>query len=741
MRSIKFFIPVIVIFLTGITLYGQNLNKLDSLKVKLTQEKSDTGKIVLLYRISYELQFSDLALSEKYANDALDESERIHFRKGTGNSLIQLGNIRQQKGENIKAEEYYLKALEILREADDLEGIAICYNNMGIISHNKNDLPGALRYYRKSVEINRKTGKIRVEASSLYGIGTIYENQEKYDSALYYYFQAISLSESAGDNRLLAYGKMSLANVYFAMENYAQSLRYNEEAIVLLEKSENYFGLLKVYSALGQTAELLDTSSLAIWFYNQALKISEYVSSPSDQAVVYYSIARLKENTRDLDSARFNYEKSHLLFKNSGNRENEALSLIALARIQNYLYDFNTAKVLLTEALAIGEETQYPSVITSGYREMAMTYSGLKEFKKAFSYINKYSLLKDSLLTSEKQKQILELQTRFETEKKEKENIILRQGKKILQSARNFLIIGALLLILLAIVIYRSLTIKKRDNRILQQQKEEIKRQKEIVEQQKTSITDSIRYAKRIQSAMLPPQELVDQNIPDSFILYLPRDIVSGDFYWIRQLSESVILVCAADCTGHGVPGAFMSMLGMSLINDIVNLNEDQLITGEYTPADILNELRERIKKSLRQTGKEGEARDGMDISLCLIDKESRKIIYSGANNPVYIVSKEELTELKATRNPIGIYLSEKSFTNQVIEAAGGSVLYMFSDGYSDQIGSDGGKFLSKNFKQLLTKISDRPMSEIKETLHKTHTDWRKEEEQVDDILVAGIRI
>jgi len=184
-----------------------------------------------------------------------------------------------------------------------------------------------------------------------------------------------------------------------------------------------------------------------------------------------------------------------------------------------------------------------------------------------------------------------------------------------------------------------------------------------------------------------------------------------------------------------------MSMLGMSLLNDIVNSNYDQVATGIFTTADILNELRERIKNLLRQTGKEGEARDGMDMSLCMIETDTGIIRYSGANNPVYIVHNGILTELKSTRNPIGIYLNEISFLNQFTEVASGAVLYMFSDGYSDQLGSEGGKFLSKNFKNLLTGISHLPMEEIKETLHKTHLEWRGEEEQVDDISVVGIRI
>jgi serine phosphatase RsbU (regulator of sigma subunit) len=721
--------------------YGQSLTKLDSLKIRLSQEKSDTGKVILYYRISYELQFADLEQSQTYAQKALENAEELKYSKGIGNSLIQLGNIEHIKGNNIKSEEYNLRALGILTKIYDLPGIAICYNNLGILAHSSNDYSTAIEYYNKSLKINREIGRRPGEATSMFCIGTVYENQANYDSALNYYLKAQTISESISDIRLMAYGKTSLANVYSKMENYIKSMEYNEEAIELFERSGNNLGLLKVYNSLGQTAEYLDSTSMAIWFYRQALNISYKIQSPNDQANIFFSIGQLFENTGIIDSARANYKKSYLLYKQTDNKENLSLSLIVLARLKNYNNDYRGAIELLDEALKIAKEIQSPSALTEAYREIAMTYSGLKDFRKAFSYLNRYSAIKDSMMTVEKQKQILELQTQFETEKKEKENVILHKNQQILQTTRNSLIIGALLLLTIAILILRSLKLKKRDNKLLRQQKEEIERQKEIVEIQKTSITDSIRYARRIQSAMLPPGELLQHNLPDSFVLYLPRDIVSGDFYWLRQLSEKRIMICVADCTGHGVPGAFMSMLGMSLLNDIANNNQARIVNNEFTPSHILNELRERIKSSLRQTGKEGEARDGMDLSLCIIEKDTGQLRYSGANNSIYVVNNEILTELKATRNPIGIYLNEISFTNQMVEINPGSVLYMFSDGYSDQIGTDGKKFLSKNFKNLLAGISHLPMEEIKETLHKTHIDWRKNEEQVDDILVIGIKI
>jgi len=731
---------VIVFTFLQLVLHGQNHNKLDSLRQKLLTEKSDTGIVILKYRIAYELQFSDPEQSSIYTKEAFDLAEKINYKKGVGNSLIQMGNIEQIKGNFSGAEEYNLKALDILEKIDDKTGIAICLNNLGILAHNSNDYSKAIEYYTRSLQINRKIGRRSGEATSLFCIGTVYENKAEYDSALKFYFKAESISETIGDSRLMAYGKTSLANVYFITGDYAKSLKYNEDAILLYDKAGNDFGLLKVYTSLGLTAERLDTTELAFWCYRNALKISQRLGSVNDQAYINFSFAGLYEKSDLADSAELFYETAHSLFKEVGNRENEAMSLIALGRLKNNENSFNRALGNLSEALIIAKEIYSPNALTESYRELAKTYIGLKDYPNAFSSLNYYTEIKDSIMSVEKQKQVLELQTQYETTKKEKENEILRKDQIILKNSRNSLIIGALLLLTIAVIILRSLVIKKRDNKLLKHQKIEIQKQKELVEIQKTSITDSIRYARRIQSAMLPPENLFKNQLADSFMLYLPRDIVSGDFYWLRELNKDRVLICVADCTGHGVPGAFMSMLGMSLLNDIVNSRHDELTSGLFSAADILNELRERVKTSLRQSGKEGEARDGMDMSICIIEKDNKKIWYSGANNSVYIVSNSILTELKATRNPVGIYLNELSFTNQMFEYQSGSVLYMFSDGYSDQIGSGGKKFLSKKFKTILSEISHLPMEEIKETLHRTHLEWRGNEEQVDDILVTGIR-
>ncbi len=291
---------------------------------------------------------------------------------------------------------------------------------------------------------------------------------------------------------------------------------------------------------------------------------------------------------------------------------------------------------------------------------------------------------------------------------------------------------------------YEELTVlnkamSKQNEQILEAN-EELTVLNEAVNKQKNEILDSITYAKKIQAAMLPPEQYFHEILNDVFILFKPRDIVSGDFFWIKHVNQYVILA-AADCTGHGVPGAFMSLLGISFLNEIV-------LRREITQANqVLNELRKQIRNSLRQHGQAEESKDGIDMALCVIDEKNKTLQYSGANNPLYLIRDKngapELTEFKADRMPLGYYPgSFKTFTNKDIQLEYGDVFYLFSDGFLDQKGGKNGKkFLSKNFKKLLLEIHQEPMREQKNILDKTIGDWMGDTSQIDDILVIGVRV
>lgn len=270
----------------------------------------------------------------------------------------------------------------------------------------------------------------------------------------------------------------------------------------------------------------------------------------------------------------------------------------------------------------------------------------------------------------------------------------------------------------------------------LKKAKREIDEQKKEIEQINKEITDSIKYASIIQSSAMPKKTDLDKILNKYFILNIPKHIVSGDFYWVGERNKKTYVV-AADCTGHGVPGAFMSMMGISLLNEIINEKE------EKSAGKILDILRTKVVKMLNDTGTEDAGHDGMDIALCIIDHENKKIQYSGANNPLYLVRNFELLEYKADRMPIGFSLRlNKPFTHVNIEYKTDDCIYMFSDGYSDQFGGhEGQKLRTYIFKDILVAMNNLPMEEQKEELKKMHKIWKGQFEQIDDILVIGIRL
>ena len=357
-----------------------------------------------------------------------------------------------------------------------------------------------------------------------------------------------------------------------------------------------------------------------------------------------------------------------------------------------------------------------------------------------------------NLVITDKQKeinirtnQIAEQDSLISTQK-----VIMFEQLKAIEKQRlllYFAIIALVLVLGLVYYIYRGYKIKKEanikleeKNKLISAQKDEIQKQKEIAESQrdliayqKKHITDSIHYAKRIQTALLPSLELFSDEI-DHFVLYKPRDIVSGDFYWVAKI-DGQQMVIAADCTGHGVPGAFMSMLGVSLLNEII-LNKRII-----QPDQVLNVLREYIIQSLKQVVQTSGIKDGMDMCVCLIDFKKNKMQFAGANNPLWIFADGKLNEIKGDKMPVAIHDNMLPFTNHVVDIKKGDTFYIFSDGYADQFGGpQQKKILNKNFKMLLLKVQNLPMLEQGSKIDEFFEDWRKELEQIDDVCVIGIR-
>jgi serine phosphatase RsbU (regulator of sigma subunit) len=300
------------------------------------------------------------------------------------------------------------------------------------------------------------------------------------------------------------------------------------------------------------------------------------------------------------------------------------------------------------------------------------------------------------------------------------------------------LYIAALLFLVWLIVKIYSARLKRENivlEGIVKERTAEVVRQRDVLEYQKNEIEDSIRYASRIQNAVLPASQDFTDLVPESFVFFRPRDIVSGDFYWVSKV-ENKLIISAADCTGHGVPGAFMSMLGVAFLNEIVN--KDHIVK----PDIILGKLREKVIEALQQQGISGEAKDGMDIVVISIDFIEMKLNYAGAYNPLLMVRNTQLSEIAADKMPIAIYERMREFINHEIKIEKGDLFYFFSDGYEDQFGGpEGKKFKGKKFRELLVEISSRPMKEQKEIIESTFIKWKGVQDQVDDVVILGVRI
>lgn len=655
-------------------------------------QKRDTVRVNLLNKTAYKLYLKDFEKTLIYATEANELAEELNFLKGKSNSFRYIGIHYYMKANYSKALEYYQKSLKIEEELGNDVGIAKGCNNIGMIYRYLNDFPKSLEYLEKALQKGKEGGDRMLTSFSLNNIGNTYRGMENYPKALEYYQKSLKIKRELGSKLGIASSYHNIGKNYKLQKNYPKALEYLQKSL-----------------------------EIAIEIKTKSIEARNYTELGS----VYLRQNKLRE--------AFTYsQKSYLLAKEMGELNFQKESLEILSKSSEML--------------------------------------GL--YEKAYKYHVAFKAINDSIYNNENNKKIagLEYQYKYEKEKQEaelkqqKKDIIQAEEAKQQKTIRNSFIAGFALMLILALVVSYSFVQKQKANHILaeqkhiientneelnqindelqttletvNQQKEEITEQHQIVTKQKEHISASINYASRIQKAILPVPSLFEDNFSDYFILFKPRDVVSGDFYWAKKINNYLIYA-AADCTGHGVPGAFVSMLGISFLNEIARRKDMQ------TPAQMLEELRLSIKTSLHQTGNSKNAsKEGMDIALCILDTKTNILQYAGAYNPLYLIRNKELIETKATRNPISIFRKEVNFVNHEIQVEKGDTLYIFSDGYIDQFGGEKGyRFNSKKFKNLLIPIAQKPMSEQKEILDNEFKNWRGNNKQIDDVLVLGVKI
>ncbi|MCI5058476.1 MAG: tetratricopeptide repeat protein, partial [Flavobacteriales bacterium] len=479
----------------------------------------------------------------------------------------------------------------------------------------------------------------------------------------------------------------------------------------------------------------------------EAKDIYEHMKYSTNLAIILLNIGDVYRQKGDFELSKKYYLKIVKKLKEKNNRFIEAHTFISLGTLYNDMQEYGKAKSYLAKGLEdFKAMNSSPNVINS-YEQLAKCYYGMKNYEAAYQINVAMQSLKDSLNDANNQKTLLEMQTQYETTEKEKEIELLSAENEIKdlaleqeQFVKAIAIGGIVILLIIATLLLIAFGIKQKSNQMLAEKNQIINKQNEDLAHQKQNIVDSINYAKKIQDSILVEETEIAKYIDDFFIYYKPRDIVSGDFYWFSNLGDKSV-IAAVDCTGHGVPGAFMSMVGNSLLNEIVN------VRGITKPSEILENLHVGVYTDLQQHQDGGGAQDGMDLSLCTIHHDSKKLEFAGAMNHLIVIRDGEIQSLKADLKHIGGRPRKRekdfrrTFTNHEIDLRENDCVYMLSDGYTDQFGGEQHKkFGSKSFKQLLLKYHEMKMAQQKKIYTDFMKDWKRDFNQMDDMLLIGMK-
>lgn len=807
----------------------------DSLLNELNKPRHDTSRINLLIKVAETtripnpdsaLLFLDKALqlankiesnskkayvcfykgryfnNEHYYDSAykhFDIAYRIYKNLGNKSQTAKceknIGSVFMDKGEHDSAIHYLEQSEKMFKELNDSLELAGIYTNLGNINFIKGNSGLALDFHNHSLNIHQALKNEHGIAACYSNMGIVYRSQGNYELALKYYQKAVRYFEKMNDRQRLPSLYNNLGIVHWKLESYNQAISYFNKSMKIYEENGNRKGISLCYNNLGLVYDDKGEDKYALVYYKRALQIFKEFNYKRGLSACYTNIGTVYNKSERYDSARYFFNKALKIDKERGDKVGISMLYNDLASLNLNLYKktkpgkghqmLQKALNFALKAMNIGEEIESLPQIKDASGNLSDIYEALGNYRQSLRYANLYIETNDSLFSKEKTEAIQEMEAKYQLEKKEqqikiqetelakqKENIARQEAENAKRVAqRNIFIVAFILVFILAGVILHNNRQKKKANRILQQQKdqirtknielnqrnEEILAQRDEIEAQKLNtekvhqkVADSIQYAEHIQKAVLPAKEFLDELLPEHFVFFRPLSIVSGDFYWAAK-TESHTVFAIADCTGHGVPGAFMSMLGISFLNEIVRK------PGIMKANQVLNILRNYIIRALHQRGVLGEQKDGLDIGFCLFDQESYTLQFAGANRPLYIVKEPlhqfeednkgsnkniELIEVKGDKMPIAIYEDMHEFTNHEIQLGRGDNVYLLSDGYTDQFGGPKGhKFKNPRFREMLLHIASMPMKDQYKIVQETFDTWKGATEQIDDVVAMGLRV
>lgn len=745
------------------------------MKLALRNATHDTTKCNLLLQIvespdetEWEKYNENLRLiAEKKLKELQPSSPQNKiFKKFLAYSLNNIGYDFNQKGNTEKALEYYNKCMKMWEEADNKKGAATTLNNIGLIYHTQGNIDQAINFYTKSFKLQEEIGDKHGMAYTLNNLGYIYNSQGSISKALDFYNKSLKLREEIGDKKGVSYSLTNLGFIYQSQGDISKALDYYRKSLKLQEETGDKKAIGYSLNNIGDAYRSEGDYKNALYYYGKSLKIREEIGDKQGIAYSLNNIGYIYKTQGDpsittskedalkagIIKALDYYIKSLKLREEIQDKTGMATSLLSIGSIYIKQKNYPTALDYCSKAMNVSKELGYPENIKSSAYSLCKIYKATGNHKLALENYELFIQMRDSINNIETQKATIKQQTQYEYDKKkavedEKHaaELKVQEEKAYADKKRQNIIIGSVSVVLLLVAIFSLLLYNRfkttqKQKQIIEIKEKETQQQKHIIEEKQKEILDSINYAKRIQYTLLAHEEFLKENLPEHFTYFNPKDIVSGDFYWATKHNNKFYLaVC--DSTGHGVPGAFMSLLNIGFLTEAINEKNIE------KPNEVFDYVRQKLTNTI---SKEGQ-KDGFDGILVCFDQNNKSITYAAANNAPVLMKAAlrqaegpvaDLVEAPADRMPVGVGERKENFTLHTIDAKPGDMLYLYTDGYADQFGGPKGKkFKYKQLNELLVSLHTQPLSEQRTKLISAFNSWKGELEQVDDVCVIGIRL
>ena len=733
------------------SLFCQEGEPIDGIKTKIKSHAGkDSVKVELIIDLAWEYSFFDYRNAIKHCNDAIQLSKSINYESGVATALSVKGNSYRALSMYDSAYYFLNQSLAIRKKQNRKNKIAAVMQNIGNVYNQEGKIAEAIIIYNDAIKIAKETGDLHAELVASNNLSSMYRSAGLYNKAIAVLNRAFEINKILKDDRQEPFLYSTLATLQDDQGNPAEAIKSGLKALDLLKNQKDYQQEGAVKNNLGMYFRSVGDNMKSLRYYQEAIRVYSNLNDSLSMATVYNNFATECLSVNQIEEAIKSSQKSLRIAKKEGDTILTYNSLLTIADAYSKKKDFKTALNYALEAKPLVEQIGLKNNLREMYSSLSDVYLGLNDYKSASNCLVMILAYTDSIYSENNSKLVANLGVEMDLNSKEKEIELLNKSAEIKEielerqkNIRLFFIGVIFLFALILIIIFIAYQRIKKANLIIENQKmevelknEEITLQKELVDEKQKEIIDSINYAKRIQQAVLTGEDVWTKISKDYFILFKPKDIVSGDFYWAYNTPNNRSVFVLADCTGHGVPGGFMSMLGNSFLNEIVVENKI------FKANEILNKLRSKIIHALEQKGGT-QQKDGMDMSLCVWNKLDNTLEFAGANNPLWLLRGKELVEYKADKMPIGLYLeTELPFTSITIQLQPDDIIYLSTDGYADQFGGPKGKkFKYKALIETLIKNSALPMAEQKNILDSTFNEWMHRHEQVDDVSLIGVRI